>query len=404
MKKNLLRSTFVVSFMTSISRITGFIRDFVFAYYFGTSPGFEAFQVAYRIPNFLRSLFAEGAFSQAFVPVLSEYRQKRTPEEVQIFLNRISGIMSLVLFSLTALAVLITPYLVYVLAPGFIHDPTRYSLTTAMLRITFPYILFISLTALGSGILNSYGRFSVPAFTPNLLNLAMIGAAIFLAPYFKEPATALAWGIFIGGAAQLLFQLPFLKRINLLPRPEICWHDTGVKKVLSLMIPAILGVSVAQVSFVVDISLASFLPQGSIGWLTFSNRLTFFPLGVFGVAIATVVLPHLARKSAAKSEQEFSKALDWGLRFVLVIGIPAMLGMAILAAPLLITLFQHGRFTPLDVTMAKQSLIAFSLGIPAFMLIKILASGFYAKQDIKTPVRIAIIAVITNTTENLVTL
>lgn len=250
--------------MTVISRITGLVREMVFAYYFGASAGMDAFNVAYRIPNFLRNLFAEGAFSQAFVPVLSEYREKGSPDEVKIFLNHIAGSMFLVLFIFTAIMVLLAPFLVYVFAPGFIHDPTRFGLTAAMLRITFPYILFISLTAYISGILNSYGKFGVPAFAPNLLNLALIGAAIFLAPYFTEPTKALAWGIFIGGAAQLLFQLPFLSKLNLMPRPSILWRDTGVMRVLKLMLPAMFGVSVAQISFLVDNLLASFLRVGAL--------------------------------------------------------------------------------------------------------------------------------------------
>jgi len=400
MKKNLLKSTFVVSFMTATSRVTGFMRDLVFAHFFGAAAGMDAFIVAYRIPNFLRRLFAEGAFSQAFVPVLSEYKEKRTHEEVQVFLNRIAGVMTTFLFCVTLLAVLITPWLVYVFTPGFGHDPTRYSLTVSMLRITFPYILFISLTAYVSGILNSYGKFSIPAFTPNLLNFALIGAAIFMAPHFKDPVKALAWGIFIGGAAQLLFQLPFLKKLNLMPRPEILWKDPGVRRVLRLMLPAIFGVSVAQISLLVDTVFASFLRQGSMSWLYFSDRLTSFPLGVFGVAVATVVLPYLARKHASESHSQFSRGLDWALRFILLIGIPATIGIIFLAGPILITLLQYGKFVAFDVTMAQKSLIGFAIGIPPVMLVKVLASGFYAKQNIKTPVKIAIAAVICNVVLN----
>lgn len=386
--------------MTVTSRVTGFIRDLVFAHFFGAAAGLDAFFVAYRIPNFLRRLFAEGAFSQAFVPVLSEYRERSTHEEVQVFLNRIAGAMSTVLFIVTVLAILIAPWLVYVFAPGFGHDPTRYSLTVSMLRITFPYILFISLTAYVSGILNSYGKFSIPAFTPNLLNFALIGAAIFMAPHFKEPVKALAWGIFIGGMAQLLFQLPFLKKLGLMPRPEILWKDPGVRRVLRLMLPAIFGVSVAQISLLVDTVFASFLRQGSVSWLYFSDRLTSFPLGVFGVAVATVVLPYLARKHASGSNNQFSHGLDWALRFILLIGIPATIGIIFLAGPILITLLQYGKFAAFDVVMAQKSLIGFAIGIPPVMLVKVLASGFYAKQNIKTPVKIAIAAVICNVVLN----
>lgn len=384
--------------MTVISRITGLLRETVFAYYFGATAGMDAFFVAYRIPNFLRSLFAEGAFSQAFVPVLSEYREKQGEAEVKIFLNHVAGLMILVLFALTVVVVLAAPYLVYVFAPGFIHDPHRFGLTAVMLRITFPYILFVSLTAYISGILNAYGKFGIPAFAPNLLNLALVGAAIFMSPYFAEPEVALAWGIFIGGAAQLIFQLPFLYKLNLMPRPSILWRDTGVTRMLKLMLPAMFGVSVAQISFLVDNWLASFLQAGSVAWLNYSSRLALFPLGVFGVAIATVVLPYLSRKYASASQEEFSRALDWALKFVLLIALPAVIGIVVLAGPIVMTLFQfkHGQFSEFDVMMVRRSLWGFTVGIPAFMLVKVLASGFYSRQNIKTPVKIAVTAMISN--------
>lgn len=396
MKKNLLKSTFVVSIMTMTSRVSGFIRDLVIAYVFGASGAVDSFFVAFRIPNFLRSLFGEGAFSQAFIPVLAEYREKSSEEEVRIFLNRICGALITVLFSVSVIAILVTPWLMWILAPGFLHDPGRFNLTVSMLRITFPYILFISLTAYISGILNTYGKFSIPAFTPNLLNLALIGAAIFLAPHFQDPIKALAWGVFIGGILQVSFQIPFLHKLNLLPKPQLLWSDPGVRRVLRLMLPAIFGVCVAQIGVMIDTIFASFLRAGSISWLSYSSRLTLFPLGVFGVAVATVVLPHLSRKHAIKSHEEFSLALDWGLRFVLVIAMPAMIAMLILSGPILATLFEHGEFDAFAVAMTQRSLIAFSLGIPAFMLVKVLASGFYSRQDIKTPVKIAIFAVISN--------
>ena len=382
--------------MTVISRITGFIRDLVFAYVFSATAMLDAFIVAYRIPNFLRRLFAEGAFSQAFVPVLSEYNQKRSIEETKIFLDRMAGLMITILFVFTLLAVLTAPWLVYVFAPGFIEDPTRLELTASMLRVTFPYILFISLTAYVSGILNTYGRFGVPAFSPVLLNLSLIGAAIFVSPYFAEPVKALAWGILIGGMVQLLFQLPFLYRLGLMPRPSVLWRDSGVRRVLKLMVPAIFGVSVAQISILIDMLLASFLTAGSISWLYFSDRLTSLPLGIFGVAIATVVLPYLSRKYATKSQEEFSAALDWAIKFVLVIAVPATIGIVVLSGPILVTLFHHGKFTVFDVLMAKRSLLGFAIGIPAFMLVKVLASGFYSRQNIKTPVKIAVTSLLVN--------
>lgn len=398
MKKSLFKSTFIFSLMTAISRVTGLCREMVFAYFFGATAGLDAFNIAYRIPNFLRNLLGEGAFSQAFVPVLSKQRQQHSQEEIRLFLSHMAGLMILVLSTLTIIAVLITPWLVYIFAPGFTQDPNRLELTTSMLRVTFPYILFISLTAYVSGILNSYGRFGVPAFAPNLLNLSLVGAATLLAPHFTEPVKALAWGIFIGGLAQLLFQLPFLYRLNLMSKPRISWHDTNVKKVLKLMIPAIFGVSVAQISFLIDNLLASFLPVGSISWLNYSNRLTLLPLGLFGVAIATVVLPHLSRKYSSQSHEQFSKTLDWALKFVLTIAPPAAIGITMLAGPIVATLFQfqHGQFLEFDVVMVKRSLFGFAVGIPSFMLVKVLASGFYATQNIKTPVKIAAISMLVN--------
>ena len=395
-KKSLVKSTFLVSVMTVTSRITGYLRDLIFAQIFGASAGLDAFFVAFRIPNFLRRLFAEGAFSQAFIPVLSEYRQQQSQEEIRNFLNHIAGNMLLVLFLVTAVAVLITPWLMYVFAPGYLHDPTRYELAKTMLRITFPYLFFISLTAYVSGILNTFGKFGIPSFTPNLLNFSLIAAAIFLAPHFHKPVIALAWGVFIGGAAQLLFQLPFLYKLRLLPKPQPCWIDAGVKRVLKLMLPAIFGVSIAPISMLIDTFFASFLPVGSQSWLYFSDRLISFPLGVFGVAIATVILPHLSRKYANKSQKEFSQAIDWGLKSVLLIALPATIGIIMLSGPILATLLQYREFSAHDVIMTQRSIIAFALGIPAFMLVKILASAFYSQQNIATPVRIAIIAMLSN--------
>ena len=402
MKKSLLKSSYVVATMTILSRIAGMAREIIFANIFGASAGFDAFLVAFKIPNFMRRLFAEGAFSQAFVPVLSEYRQSKSAADARIFMGRMAGNLSLVLFIVTIIAVLITPILVMIFAPGFIHDPTRFGLAAAMLRITFPYLLLVSLAAFAGAVLNSYDVFSVPAITPILLNLSLIGAAIFLAPHFKNPVEALAWGVFIGGVLQVLLQIPFLKHLHLLPRPQIFWHDPGVRKVFKLMVPAIFGVSVAQISLLIDTLFASFLRTGSITWLYYSDRLTNFPLGVFGVTLAIVVLPHLSRKHTAKSPQEFSAALDWALRCVFVIGIPSAIGLLLLAGPLLATILQHGQFNNFDVIMARKSLMAFSIGLPAFMLIKILASGFYSTQNIKTPVKIAVIAMTANMFLNLI--
>jgi putative peptidoglycan lipid II flippase len=400
MSKNLLKSGSTVVIMTILSRVTGLLREMVFANIFGATAGMDAFLAAFRIPNFMRRLFAEGAFSQAFVPTLSEYRQTRSHQEVKDFIGNVAGMLSLVLFVVTVIATILAPIFVIIFTPGFIHDPSRFALTSAMLRVTFPYLFFISLTACAGAVLNSYDRFGVPAFTPVLLNLSMIGTAIFLAPYFKEPVYAAAWGVFLGGVAQLLFQLPFLQKLKLLPKLHINWHDEGVRRVVRLMVPAILGVSMAQIGLFIDMLFASFLREGSITWLYFSDRMSNFPLGVFGVAIATVILPHLSRKHAAKSQQEYSAALDWALRSILLIGIPCAIGILILSGPILSTFLQHGKFNAFAVQMATKSLMAFSVGLPSFMLVKILAAGFYSKQDIKTPVRIAVIATILNILSN----
>lgn len=396
MSKSLFRSATLVSGMTAISRILGFLRDMLVAQLFGATPAIDAFYVAFRIPNFMRGLFAEGAFAQAFVPVLSEYRQLNSPEEVHQFIRRMSGSLLLALLVVTALAMIFTPTLTTVFAPGFTQDPHRFALAVHMLRITFPYLLLISLTAFCGAILNSYGLFGVPSFTPVLLNAVMIIAALWITPHFDPPVVGLAWGVLIAGISQFLFQLPFLQLRKLLFWPSLVWRDPGVRKVLTLLVPALFGVSVAQISLLVDTLFASFLPTGSITWLYYSDRLTYFPLGIFGVALATVILPHLSRKHADRSVEDFSLALDWALRCVLVIAIPAAIGLYMLAVPLFASLFQYGKFHAHDVLMASWSLQAYAFGLPAFMLVKVLASGFYSRQDIKTPVRIAVVALLAN--------
>lgn len=394
MSIQLLKSTVVVGAMTFLSRVLGFIRDMVIAHFFGASLGLDAFIVASKIPNFFRRLFAEGAFSQAFVPMLSEYRSKETHEEVQTFVNRVCGCLMLSLFVVTVLGILFSPIFITLFAPGFAaEDNGRFTLASEMLRITFPYLLFISLTAFGGGILNSYGKFAMPALTPIFLNIAMIATIFLLAPYLSEPVTALAWGIFLGGIIQLLFLLPFLKKIRLLPIPEFHWKDKGVQRILTLMTPAILGVSVNQLNLMLSSVFASFLPVGSVSWLYYAERLMEFPLGGFGVALATVVLPQLSRQHAKENHQDFSATLDWGVRWVLLVGLPASIGLCLLAGPLLTTLFQSGRFTDHDVLMSQTCLMAYSLGVMGFMLVKIFASAYYAKQEIKRVVHFAMFTI-----------
>ncbi len=384
-----------------VSRVLGFARDMVFANLFGAGAGTDAFFVAFKIPNFMRRLFAEGAFSQAFVPVLSEYKSLRSQAEVRRLVADVSGSLGMVLLLLTLLAILGAYPLVSVFAPGFTGDEAKFALTAEMLRITFPYLLFISLTALAGGILNTYGRFAVPAVTPVWLNLSLIGCAFWLAPQFEQPVVGLAWGVFIAGALQLLFQFPSLSRLGLLPRPRWGWHDEGVKRILRLMLPAIFGSSVAQINLLLDTIIASFLVTGSVSWLYYSDRLVEFPLGVFAIALATVILPSLSQRHAEDNPEEFSRTLDWALRWVFLIGIPAAVGLILLAGPMLSTLFQYGEFEAGDVEMATLSLMAYGIGLLGFMLVKVLAPGFYARQDTRTPVRFGVYAMVANMVMNL---
>ncbi len=402
MNKKLLKSTGSVAAMTLLSRIFGFARDIMFASVFGAGGGFDAFVIAFKIPNFLRRLFGEGAFAQAFVPVLSEYREKRSAQETQQFINHIASNLATALVLVVLAAELLAPLLVMLFAPGFIHHAEQFAVTEHLLRITFPYLLLIGLTAFMGASLNTYGYFTLPAFTPVLLNIALIVVAYFWAPHTAQPIVTLGWGVIIGGLVQLAIQFPAFKRAGLHLRFSINWKDPGVRRVLRLMVPALFGVSVAQISLLIDNVFASYLPEGSISWLYYSDRLTYLPLGVIGVALATVVLPKLSRHHSAKEKTHYKATLDWALRCALLIGLPAALGLLLLAGPLLVALIYHGAFNQLDVLKTRQSLMAFSLGLPAFMLVKILASAFYSKQNIKTPVKIAAFAMLCNLVLNLI--
>ena len=392
----MLKSTFLVSLMTLISRIFGLIRDVVIAHFFGANAATDAFFVAFKIPNYMRRLFAEGGFSQAFVPVLSEYKSQKSHAEIHKLVNHVSGTLGLVLFGITLIGVVAAPVLITAFAPGFLDNGGRYDLAVQMLRITFPYILFISLTALAGGILNTWGKFAVPAFTPVLLNISLILTAIYLSPKLDEPITALAWGVFIAGVVQLLFQVPFLLKVKLLPIPIPNRHYDGVKRIIKLMVPALFAISITQINLLVATWMASFLQSGSISWLYYSERLMEFPQGVFGVALATVILPDLSRLHAEKSADKFSQTLDWAVRWTLLITIPATLGLILLAKPLLTTLFQYGKFTPFYVEMSAKSVIAYAIGLSGFVLIKVFASGYFSRQDTKTPVKIGVVAMVSN--------
>jgi len=386
-----------------VSRILGFVRDLVFAQVFGASAQTDAFFVAFKIPNFLRRLFAEGAFATAFVPVLAEYRTQRDYRELKDFVDHIAGTLGLVLLIVSLIGVVAAPALVSLFAFGWVVDgeTAKLALAAEMLRLTFPYLFFISLTAFAGGILNAHDRFAVPAFTPVLLNLCLISAALWLAPVMEQGIVALAWGVLIAGITQFTFQLPFLARMRLLPRPRPGFHDPGVVRVLKLMIPALFAVSVTQINLLLDTMLASFLVTGSISWLYYSDRLMEFPLGILGVALATVILPRLSRRQAEAAPEAFSRTLDWGLRMTVIFGVPAAVGLMMLAGPMMATLFQSEVFDASDVAMAQRSLMAYSLGLQAFILIKVLAPGFYARQDTRSPVKIGVIAMVVNMVLNL---
>ena len=402
MSRNFLRATSVVGGMTLFSRILGLVRDMVFSRLYGAGPLMDAFLVAFRIPNLGRRLFAEGAFSQAFVPVISEFRSTRAHEEVRELADSVAGTLGLFLFLFTLAGVLAAPLLIYVFAPGFADTPAQHDLTVAMLRLTFPYLFFISLTALAGGILNTYGRFGVPAFTPVLLNVVLIAFAIWIAPRMQEPGIGLALGVFVAGLVQLLFQLPFLARLRVLPRPRWGWPHEGVRRIGRLMLPALFGSSVAQLNILIDTLIASLLAAGSISWLYYSDRLMEFPLGVFGIALATVILPGLSRHHAEQRPEVFSATLDWALRLSLLVGLPASVGLFVLAGPTIATLFQYGEFSARDTGMASYSLMAYSLGLLGFIFVKVLAPGYFARQDTRTPVRVGVIALVTNMGLNVV--
>ena len=404
---SLARAGSLVASMTMVSRVLGLVRDVVIASVFGARPEADAFFVAFKIPNFFRRLFAEGAFSQGFVPVLAEYRTTRSGAEVRRLIGRVAGLLGIVLLVLTVLGVFGADFVISLFAPGFGDEadsgdsPGRRALAVEMLRITFPYLLLISLTALCGGVLNTFGRFAVPAFTPVWLNVALIAAALGLAPRLDEPVLALAWGVLIAGILQLMFQFPALARIRMLAVPTIAPRDPGVRQILRLMLPAAFGASVSQINLLVDTLLASFLAAGSISWLYYADRLMELPLGIFAIALATVLLPRLSASHARGDRAAFSLALDQGLRLGLLLTLPAAIALLVLAGPLIATLFHYGAMQQSDVHAAAGALQAYSLGLIGFTGVKILASGFFSRQDTRTPVRIAVIAVVTNVVLNL---
>lgn len=398
----LWRSTFVVSAMTMLSRVLGLLRDMVLLTVFGASKEFDVFVVAFRIPNFFRRLFAEGAFSQAFIPVLTEYKSERLHAEVQILISRVFGCLLVMMSTITLLAMIAAPAIVYIYAPGFHDHPEKFAHAVEMFRLTIPYLLFMSLTAFASSILNSYGSFFSPAFSPVLLNIAMIAAAWWLTPYVDTPIMSLGWAVLIAGFIQLAIQIPELWRKKLLITPKVDFKHEGVKKILKLMLPALFGVSVTQINLLLNTVWASFMQDGSVSWLYSAERMTELPLGLIGVAIGTVILPSLSARHAEQNTEKFKAMIDWAARVIILVGVPASIALFMLSTPIIQSLFQRGEFTVEDTHMTALALQCMSGGVLAFMLIKVFAPGFYAQQDTKTPVRVGLIAVATNAISNVV--
>ncbi|HEX5125104.1 MAG TPA: murein biosynthesis integral membrane protein MurJ [Rhodocyclaceae bacterium] len=389
---NLLKALATISGLTFFSRILGLAREIVIAHLFGAGLMTDAFNVAFRLPNLLRRLFGEGAFSQAFVPILSEYKNKRSAEETRALVDHVASLLGLVVFVVSVLGVVGAPWVIYVTANGFTHDPHKFALTVSLTRITFPYIFFMAMVALTAGVLNTWSKFAVPAFTPTLLSISTIVMALFAAPYFDQPVKTLAWGAFIGGVLQVAFQIPALRKIGMLPRFSLKFDDPGVNRILKLMAPATLGVSVAQISLLINTSFASFLPTGSVSWLNYADRLMEFPSSILGVALGTILLPSLSKLNAELKPQEFSAMLDWGLRLALLLTLPAAAAMAVLGVPLIATLFEHGAFDATSVVQVRMALVAYCVGLSGIILVKILAPAFYSRQDIRTPLKIALIS------------
>ncbi|MFT8210208.1 MAG: murein biosynthesis integral membrane protein MurJ [Symbiopectobacterium sp.] len=399
---SLLKSLAAVSSMTMLSRVLGFIRDAIVARVFGAGMATDAFFVAFKLPNLLRRVFAEGAFSQAFVPILAEYKSQQGDEITRTFLAYVSGMLTLVLALVTVAGMIAAPWVIMVTALGFVATPDRFALTSALLRITFPYILLISLTSMVGSVLNTWNRFSVPAFAPTFLNISMIGFALFATPYFDPPVLALAWAVLLGGVLQLVYQLPHLKKIGMLVLPRFKWRHPGVGRVMKLMAPAILGVSVSQISLIINTIFASFLNEGAVSWMYYADRLMEFPSGVLGVALGTILLSSLAKSVASGDQEAYSHLMDWGLRLCFLLALPSAVALGILSKPLIVALFQYGKFNALDALMTQRALIAYAIGLMGLIVVKVLVPGFYSRQDIKTPVKIALVTLALTQVMNLI--
>ena len=402
---SLFKSASIVSLLTLASRITGLVRELLIAATFGASALTDAFNVAFRIPNLLRRLFAEGAFSQAFVPVLAATRQAQGDAATHELIDRVATLLVAALLLTCVIGVVGAPLLVWAMASGLQQTPRGFDVAVVLTRWMFPYIGFMSLVALSAGILNTWRRFAVPAATPVLLNVAMIGAAWWGAPalgrWGLEPIYALAAGVMLGGVLQLGVQIPALARLGLLPRVRLTraglragWQHPGTRRILTLMGPALLGVSVAQVSLLINTQIASHLASGSVSWLTYADRLMEFPTALLGVALGVVLLPQLAAAQAAGDGDRYSRLLDWGLRWVVLLAVPSAVGLLVFAQPLVAVLYHYGAFTAADVRQTALALTGYGVGLLGLIAIKVLAPGFYAQQDIRTPVRIAVVVLI----------
>ncbi len=406
MSKKLIKSGMIVSAMTLTSRVLGLVRDIVIAKTFGASPLADAFFFANRIPNFFRRLFAEGAFAQAFVPVLSEYQtkdQQQGTNETRQLIAQVSGTLGVIVTLVTLVGMIASPLFVMLFGFGWFVDwlndgpkASQFDLASSLLKITFPYLWFISFTALSGAILNTLGKFAVSSFSPVLLNVSIIACAIYLSPLLDNPAYGLAWGVFLGGLSQFLLQIPFLYAAGALVKPKWAWQAEGVRKIRKLIIPALFGVSVTQINLLLDSVIATLLVSGAISWLYFADRLLEFPLGLFGIGIATVILPSLSALHAQQDKQQFSETIAWGLKIVCLFGLPAMLGLMVLAQPIIMILFMGGEFTQDTVLKVSYALFAYMSGLISFMFIKILAPAYYARQDTKTPVKIGIKSMLAN--------
>ncbi|HVL75744.1 MAG TPA: murein biosynthesis integral membrane protein MurJ [Noviherbaspirillum sp.] len=391
---NLHKTLATVSGMTMLSRVTGLVRELLIARAFGASAYTDAFFIAFRIPNLLRRLFAEGAFSQAFVPILAEYKNQKGEEATRSLVDAVATVLMWALLATSAIGVIGAPVIVLLVATGLHGEPEILGTSVTMTRIMFPYIALISFCALASGILNTWRSFQIPAFTPVLLNLSFIAAALFVAPHLDQPVYALALAVVVGGILQVAIQIPALVRIGMLPRirlnPKTAYADPGVRRVMRQMGPAVFGVSVAQISLIINTNIASHLETGSVSWLSYADRLMEFPTALLGVALGTILLPSLSKAHATGDQDEYSGLLDWGLRLTFLLALPAAIGLAALSEALTATLFHYGKFDANSVTMTGHALVAYGVGLIGLILVKILAPGFYAKQDIRTPVKIAV--------------